>query len=337
MAQLRKDPVVNRWVVVSTRSQTPREFDFGSAEGNHSTPETCPFCQGNEDKTPTEILAFRKEGSQANNPGWWLRVIPNKFAALQPQGDLNRVGRGMFDLMSGRGAHEVIIETPHHDKDMADYSNDQIEKVLWAYRDRILDLKKDERIKYILIFKNHGRQAGASMAHAHSQVIALPIIPKRVIEEMAGVKLHRELKDRCIYCDIVRQEVATGERIVEENRFFIAITPFASRFPFEMWLVPKIHDNDFTNLRKEQILELASLMRLVLLRLKVVLNDCSYNFVLHTSPSQSGGQDSYHWHIEIIPTLTRMAGFEWGTGFYINPTAPEDAALFLRQAKLPSV
>jgi len=260
--------------------------------------------------------------------------VANKFPALGIEGSLNRAGEGLYDKMNGIGAHEVIIETPKHELTLATLPVRQVEDVLWAYRDRILDLKKDRRFKYILIFKNHGDAAGASLEHTHSQLIALPVVPKRVSEEVDGAREHYNFKERCIFCDIIRQETESQTRLISENDGFLAITPFASRFPFEMWIIPKMHQSAFEESQKREFELLAPLLKDMLGRLDRVLDFPAYNYIVHTSPIGEPAQDYYHWHMEIMPKLTKVAGFEWGTGFYINPTPPEEAAKFLREASV---
>jgi UDPglucose--hexose-1-phosphate uridylyltransferase len=237
----------------------------------------------------------------------------------------------MYDLMNGIGAHEVIIESPNHNTSFGAYDQRQAEEVLWAYRDRVLALKRDRRFRYALLFKNHGREAGASLDHPHTQLIALPVVPKRVNEELNGAQMYYNFKERCVFCDILRQEIMCGDRIVEENEEFIAFAPFASRFPFETWILPRRHETHFDQVEKHQVVLLGQLMRVVLGKIQRVLNDPPYNFMFHTAPMTEGPLPHYHWHIEIIPKLTQVAGFEWGTGFYINPTPPEHAAHFLRE------
>ncbi|OQX91174.1 MAG: galactose-1-phosphate uridylyltransferase [candidate division Zixibacteria bacterium 4484_95] len=327
MPELRKDPIVGRWVIISTeRGKRPTDF---ARTTKTKEPKLCPFCPSNEASTPPEIYAVRDNDSAPNTPGWSLRVIPNKFPALKIEGDLNREGEGIFDKMNGIGAHEVIIETPDHMKDLVDLELGQIEKVIWAYRERILDLKKDPRFKYILIFKNQGEAAGASLEHAHSQLIATPILPKRVIEELDGSKRYYEYKERCIYCDIIKQELKSKIRVVAYNDMYVAIEPFASRFPFETWILPRYHEANFEYIKGDAISRLADLLKTILKKLSIALNNPPYNMVIHSLPLDSQSQKEYHWHIEIIPKLTKVAGFEWGTGFYINPTIPEDAAKYL--------
>jgi UDPglucose--hexose-1-phosphate uridylyltransferase len=328
MPELRKDPVTSRWVIISTE-RGKRPSDFGPEPERKKT-GFCPFCPGNEDKTPSEVLAYRASGSPANGAGWHVRVVPNKFPALQIEGELNRQGDGMYDKMNGIGAHEVIIETPEHGETLASMSEHRLEDILWAFRDRFLDLKKDLRFRYILIFKNYGEAAGASLDHPHSQLIATPIIPKRVQEELDGAKAYYNYKERCVFCDIVRQELNQGLRLISENEDFVAAAPFAARFPFETWILPKAHDAFFEDAQKHEYVSLSKIIRDVLLRVEKVLTNPPYNLIIHTSPLRETDGRYYHWHIELMPKLTRVAGFEWGSGFYINPTPPEEAAKFLR-------
>ena len=335
MPELRKDPITGRWVIIATdRAKRPTDFVREKVQIHGSG--FCPFCAGNEAKTPPEILAYRKNGGPPNTAGWSLRVVANKFPALGIEGTLNRQGEGLYDKMNGIGAHEVIIETPEHQLTLATLHPRGVEDVLWAYRDRILDLKKDRRFKYILIFKNHGEAAGASLEHTHSQLIALPVVPKRVREEVDSAKEYYNFKERCIFCDIIRQEVEDGVRLIAENQGFIALSPYAPRFPFEMWIVPKTHQSAFEESQKHEFEQLAAMVKDMLMRLDKVLDSPAYNYVIHTSPFPEVSNDHYHWHLEIMPKLTKVAGFEWGTGFYINPTPPEESTKFLREALVPA-
>ena len=332
MPELRKDPITGRWVIISTdRAKRPSDF---SREPVVLRGGFCPFCYNHEDKTPPEIVAYRPDGSRRDTPGWTLRVVPNKFPALGIEGSLDRQGEGLFDKMNGIGAHEVIVETPEHDKSLAQLPEKRIEDVLWAYRDRIIDLKNDKRFKYILIFKNHGPAAGASLEHSHSQLIALPIVPKRVREEVDGAKTYYTFKERCIFCDIIRQEVESGLRIITENDSFMTLAPYAPRFPFETWIMPKVHGSSFENAQSHIYESLAKILKDLLLRTDKVLDSPAYNYIIHTSPVGEETNAYYHWHIEMMPKLTKVAGFEWGTGFYINPTPPEESAKFLREVEV---
>lgn len=336
MPELRKDPIVGRWVIISTdRAKRPTDFvrEQGDFKGGF-----CPFCYGNESKTPPEILAYRPSSNgnpaQRDVPGWTVRVVPNKFPALGIEGNLNRQAEGMFDKMNGVGAHEVIIEHPQHEATLASLPDKAVEDVLWAYRDRILDLRQDRRFKYILIFKNHGEAAGASLEHPHSQLIALPILPRNVVAELEGAKQYFIYKERCVFCDIIRQEQESGVRVIAENESFLTIAPFAPRFPFESWILPKRHESAFENSSSQMYKDLARAIKNLLNRADRVLDSPAYNLVIHTAPVQDANLEHYHWHIEFMPKLTKTAGFEWGTGFYINPTPPEEAARFLREVNL---
>lgn len=334
MPELRRDPIVGRWVIISTeRSVRPRDFLI-TPPPQTSPVALCPFCPGQELLTPKEILAYRPQGSEPNSPGWSVRVVPNKFPALHVEGELGREGFGMYDRMNGVGAHEVIIETPRHQETLAEMPVKQIEDLLWTYRDRLLDLKKDPRLRYILIFKNRGAAAGATLEHTHSQLIALPVVPTAAEQEMEGCRRHYEDKERCLFCDIVRQELADGSRIVAENPEFVTLTPYAPRFPFEMWILPKRHAAYYEESQKAQFEFMAPILSETLRRMDRVLAKPAYNLMLHTSPLHESSGAFYHWHVEIIPKLTQVAGFEWGTGFYINPVSPEESAKFLREADL---
>jgi UDPglucose--hexose-1-phosphate uridylyltransferase len=332
MPELRKDPVVGRWVIISTdRSRRPTNFTPVRVE---KTTSFCPFCPGQEDKTPPEVYACRQNGGGPNSPGWKVRVVPNKFPALQIEGALDRRGEGLYDKMNGVGAHEVVIEGPAHGMDLADLPVEHLVEVLKAYRERMMDLHRDRRFRYVLIFKNHGAGAGATLEHTHTQLIATPIIPKILMEELEGARRYHELKERCVFCDIIQQDTAdhNGRRVVVMNDRFLTIEPFAPRFPFETWILPRRHDSSFQVVQDDdEFKDLAKILKDTLGRLNRALDRPPYNFVIHTAPVTEGELEYFHWHLEIMPVLTRVAGFEIGSGFYINPTPPEDAAQYLRE------
>ncbi|MBF0329014.1 MAG: galactose-1-phosphate uridylyltransferase [Nitrospirae bacterium] len=332
MPELRKDPISGRWVIISVE-RGKRPSDFTSPSQKRKAGGFCPFCPGNENTTTSEIIVFRPASTAPNSPGWSLRVVPNKFPALQIHGDLNKTGEGVFDKMSGIGAHEVIIETSDHLLSLATIPLRAVEDVLWAYYFRLNDLKKDLRLKYALIFKNEGEIAGASLEHTHSQLIALPIVPKTVREEMESSKKYYDSKERCIFCDIINQEIEADKRVIYENDKYVALSPFAPRDPFETWIMPKKHESAFMPADKS-FASLAEILQRTLKQLDKVLDSPPYNFILHTSPFKEEQNDYYHWHIEIMPRLLKRAGFEWGSGFYINPTPPEEATKFMRDAKI---
>jgi len=333
MTELRRDPIVGRWVIMEM-DQPMLPNDLHMPPHHYEDTASCPFCYGNEYMTPPEIQAFRNPKTEANTAGWQVRVIPNKFPALQIEGNLDKRGMGIFDLSNGIGAHEIILETPYHEKDLPDLELGEIENVLKMYCLRSIDLQKDRRFKYIMIFKNYGSGAGATLDHNHSQLIALPMNPKNVIEELHGSGEYFDFRGRCIFCDMIRQELDEKERIVTQNDQFIAFCPFASRFPFEMWVIPKEHRLFFHESSDRDLSSMAGILKEVLARMKTALNDPPYNFIIHTSPIDGEERQGYHWHMEIMPRLSRIAGFEWGTGFYAVSTPPEVAIKYLKEAKI---
>ncbi|RJX19792.1 MAG: galactose-1-phosphate uridylyltransferase [Ammonifex sp.] len=330
MPEWRKDPVVDRWVAVSTeRAKRPTDY---RPPTELKKQERCPLCEGNEGDTPPEVLAFRKTGGERDLPGWWVRVVPNKFPACRVEEE-NRVAfEGVNVKRKGVGAHEVIVETTDHEPNLVNQTEWQVQEVIWAWRQRSLALREDKRLKYISIFKNKGSVAGSSLEHAHSQLIALPMVPVEIAAEIAGVRAYREAKGSCVYCDLWRHESAAGDRVVIEGDEFLSFVPYAARFPFEMWIVPKRHQADFGRINEAEVRDLASVVRDSLRRLAWTVYDPPFNMVLHTCPVNDGTSDEYHWHIEILPRLTIIAGFELGTGYYINPTPPELAAAALRES-----
>ena len=328
MPQLRKDPVTSRWVIVNV--EDPRGADSFKSDPNHKSSKTCPFCPGNEAMTPPEIVSYGRKAGSKGPAGWQVRVVPNKFPALRIEESPEKYAFGIYDKIGGFGAHEVIIENPDHGTEIADLPDEQVELILRAYRERCLDLRKDPRFKYILIFKNYGSAAGASLEHPHSQLIALPIVPSRVLGELKGALTHFEYTDRCIFCDMLNQERAEKKLTILEDGGFVSFTPFVSRFPFETWVIPKSHEANFDATPDSGFQSLSRVIKKTLAKLKKALKDPSYNLMIHSLPIQANDAQSYHWHIEIIPHLTQVAGFEWGTGFYVNPTPPELAAETLK-------
>jgi len=331
MSELRRDPIVGRWVIVDTdHPNKPEDFEH---EPHTWRGGVCPFCYGNESLTPPEIDSIRDPNTSLNTSGWQVRVVPNKFPALQIEGNLDRRGFGIYDMSNGVGAHEVLIETPYHHKDMPDLLNEEIERIISMCCRRALDLVKDKRFKYIMVFKNYGPASGASLEHPHTQIIALPMVPKNVKEEIIGAHNYFEYRERCVFCDMIRQEMQEKERIILENKYFLAFCPFVSRFPFEIWIIPKKHNSYFYHMPPEEIPALAAILKGIISKIKKVFANPAYNFIVHSSPvNGESGVEYYHWHIEFMPKLTRVAGFEWGTGFYIVPTPPELAVQYLSEA-----
>jgi len=341
MPTLRRDPVNARWVInpdlTADHSSSLIEMEKLLSRG------ICPFCEGNEKHTPPEIFAIRAKGSIKDGPSWEVRVVPNISPALKVELELDRRAERMYDLMNAVGAHEIIIETPRHVANLAELDTGKIVKVLQTYRERIFDLKKDQRLRSVIVFKNYGERAGSSpIKHAHSQLIAVSVTPKNVKEELSGAREYFAYKERCVYCDMIRQEMSVDKRVICSNDDFLAMTPFASRFSYEIWILPKKHSVDFENTSDAQFENLAALFKEVLLRLKVHLNDPPYNYIFHTGPNRTKRRgetwktlnQDYHWHMEIMPRYTRIDGFEWGTGLYINATTPEEAAANLKKVKI---
>lgn len=340
MSELRRDPLIGRWVIIST-DRSKRPVDFIASQEDFSEND-CPFCEGKESHTPSEILAVRDPGTSANQPGWKVRVFSSINPVLRVEGQVKRRGKGMYDVMDGIGAHEVIVETPHHVANTADLPVENIHAALQTAITRMNDLERDSRFRYVLWFKNYGSVSGAGrIRHSRSQLIATPVTPLRVKEELASCRKYFEDKERCLVCDLLSQEQQTRVRVVVDSTHMVALCAFAARFPFELWIAPKRHSCDFSRMTPEELTDLAFVYKQVLSRLKTVLDDPPYNALLHTAPfrrphSKTGHwktiEDDYHWHIELIPRLTRVAGFEKGSGFYINPTLPEDSARYLREA-----
>ncbi|MBC8208372.1 MAG: galactose-1-phosphate uridylyltransferase [Desulfobulbaceae bacterium] len=331
MPELRKDPVLGRWIIIAEqRGKRPTDF---IVEETTTSGGFCPLCPGNERTTPPEVLAYGRNGDQGSDmPGWQVRVVPNKYPALVIEGELDKQADGLYDKMNGIGAHEVVIEHPDHQVVFSALPPEEMVLVFRAYRDRIIDLERDSRFRYVLVFKNYGRAAGASLEHSHSQLVALPILPRKIDSELHGAISYFNYKERCVYCDIVRQEMRQGLRVVCENDDFLVITPFAPRTPFEMWILPKKHSSAYHQQSDQQLKLLTGVFSECLRRLDACIPGVPYNFVLHTQPLRSQPLEHYHWHFEIVPKLTSIAGFEWGSGFYINPMSPEEAATFLREA-----
>jgi UDPglucose--hexose-1-phosphate uridylyltransferase len=329
MPELRRDPVVGRWVIIATeRARRPNQF----RQAEEPTRGLCPFCPGSEDKTPHEVFVLGRPAVPADVPGWRVRVVPNRYPALMIEGDLDRQAEGIYDRMNGVGAHEVVIETPQHGVELTELTDADVADVLFACKARVLDLRNDQRFRYILLFKNHGSSAGATLEHSHSQVIALPITPRQVADEIEGARRHQEHRERCIFCDIVGQERKDRSRLVYENEEFVVFAPWAPRSPFETWILPKRHESNFEAEPRERLAFAAQALRSTLRRLNAALGRPAYNYMVHTNPLRDAPSASYHWHIEVVPALTQVAGFEWASGFYINPVPPEEAAEFLRKA-----
>ena len=325
MPELRKDPITGTWVLISPE-RTGRPTDFGKELAPPSRSGDCPFCPGNEAMTPPEVHAFPKAGK-----GWQVRVVPNKYPAVTAGGVADRRDEGLFQGLAGIGIHEVVIESPDHGATLATLTESAIEDVLRAYQSRFLAIEKDGRFPYVLIFKNHGAEAGATLEHGHSQLVALPVVPPRARQELAGARAHFSERNHCIYCDIIDEE-KEGPRFVSGSDDFVVLAPFASRYAWEVWLLPRRHRARFGDATEAERSGLARALKETLSALDRALGlPPPYNLILQSAPFREDVDEHYHWHIEVAPRLTRLAGFEWATGAYINPTPPEEAARKLRQ------
>lgn len=329
--ELRKDPLLGRWVAVLNPSKAPPEYGVPSHASNDND---CILCPGREQETAPEIMSIPKGTSQA----WWIRTIPHFAPVFQIEGDLGRKGEGLYDKMNSIGANEIVIESPEHSVPPEDMGLDQMERVLKTYRDRMVQLDKDPRFRYTLVYKNSGMEAGAVFSHPVSYIASTPIIPKRVKDELDAAKQYFSYKERCIFCDIVREELRMNKRLILETERYVAFCPYASKFPFESWIAPKMHCCAFQDSSPEDIKDCAFILTLVLKKLRATFGELPFNYFIHSAPNRIPRKnhwhtigDDYHWHIEIIPRLLRTTGFEWGSGFYILPTSPENAAQYLKE------
>lgn len=342
--ELRKDYLLNRWVVIATeRSRRPTDFAKQKAETAQTT--VCPMCVGNEHLTPPAVMLYLKENNGLNitqDPlvgerprNWLVRVIPNLYPAFSPPKKPEDMAQILKNECFGDaiGGHEVIVESPNHDEGPADAEIPQLELVVNAYIDRLKELSIKPYVKYVSIFRNFGKEAGASLSHAHSQIIATPMIPSTIQEELDASKAYYREHRKCVFCNIVEQE-AKGPRLIHENVDFVVFTPYASIVPMEFWIVPKKHAASILEMTSGEVEALAKTLKLSLKALKDVVNDPPYNYGIHLATNEEA-KDYYHWHLEVYPKLSIWAGFELNTGTYINTVPPEIAAESLRKAMAP--
>ncbi len=335
MPQLRQDPISKTWVVVA-EERGRRPSDFKNERLPDNSAQTCPFCMGREDQTPKEVFALREQG-EADTAGWDVRVIPNKFPALAPKGALNPESRGPYTSMNGVGAHEVIVDSPDHVLTLADLPQAQVQKVVHTYVSRLSAVYENEHCVYAQLFKNDGKDAGASLAHPHTQLMGLPLLPDQIRTELNHSIAYFEEKGQSLFEGVGNDLLNHQELLVELNEDFLLFTPYASRFAYEMHILPRFESHDFVQLDKNKQVSFSIILASALKRLKLLLNDPPFNFYLHTSPNSKAVEldakisKAFRWHIEIIPRLSVTAGFEWGSGVYINSTPPEMAAQLLRE------
>ncbi len=328
----RRNPTTGAWVIVSPeRSAKP---DLNEPRVDPAAPaEPCPFCEGQEHNTTGELLAFREPDSPPNGPGWRVRVVPNAYAAVKNSGRADPHGDGFYLRANGVGRHELFIECPQHETDLALLPVEQVREVVQAWRLRLIDAGRDPELKYAQLFKNHGPDAGASVPHAHSQMIATPMIPVALHKELEFAQHYHHVHGGCVYCELLRREKAAGERLIFETDGFAVISAYASRQPFETWVVPKSHHSQMESISAREADELGSVLWTLLRKMVTALEGPSYNLVFHSGPFHEA-PPHYHWHIEVLPRLMQLAGFEWGTGAHVNPVLPEDAAAVLRETDI---
>jgi len=325
--QLRKDPILDRWVLIAPeRAARPTELDVPAHLTHHAV---CPFCEGQEHDTPHESLALRAPDSRPDGPGWRVRVVPNRFPAVRRMAG-EPTADPLFKLEPGYGVHEVVIECPQHESSLAALPEEHVRDVFAVYRDRLAALRSDPRIAYAQLFKNHGAGSGASLEHAHTQILGLPRVPRTVQDELDATAAYHQAHARCIFCDLLERELAVGERVVLEGKHCAAVAAFAGRFPYETWVLPRRHAADFDRLTAAELADITRVVRTVLRRLAAAVADVTYNLVLHTAPFREPAPH-YHWHWELLPRLTGIAGFELAGGYFLNPLPPEDAAARLRK------
>ena len=337
MHELRKDILLGRWIEVLSESKEPSGYHLPLNKG--SAEKSCVLCSSRENETPREITSIRRQGTLPDTPGWWVRAIPSFNPLFKVEGDLDRRGVGLYDRMNSIGANEILIESPEHDVKPEDMGLEQMVRVIKLYRDRIVDLNKDLRLRYILISKNSMFDPWETFYHPVSSLLATPVIPKKIKDELENAEQYYDYKERCIFCDIIREELKVGERIILETKNFLCFCPYASTFPFESWIIPKKHSCDFQEISPEEIEDMGFIFMSVLKELRAVFKgELPFSYFLHTAPNRVPRRnhwhtlgDDYHWHLEIIPRLIRRNGFELGSGLFILTTSPEKAAKFLRE------
>lgn len=326
MPELRYNVITRDWVIIATE-RAKRPDQFKKKGGKKPLPEfipTCPFCPGNEAMTPPETLVI------PDGKGWAVRVMPNKFAAVIAEGERVRTIQGIRRTVTGVGIHEVIVETPDHSKTTAQLSDAGVELIIKAYLDRFRAASSDPRVELVTIFKNHGDAAGTSLEHPHSQMIATPVITTQVRDRLFGALRHFDEYGECIFCRVLDQEVREGSRVVLETEHLVAYVPFAALTPFSMLIMPRRHMACFDEMNDAEAADLAHNLRRTLLKLYLGLDDPDFNYVIRTAPADDRHVKYYHWYVSIVPRLTKMAGFELGSGMFINVSLPEENASFLR-------
>ena len=331
MSEVRQDPVTgDRVIIARNRAERPQQF---RTVAQARTAEDCPFCEGSESNTPGEIVARRSGITKPNQVGWQIRVVPNKYPAVQMDAAAPTNGQGgLYASSAAIGEHEVIIESPQHIARTVRLTEGQLTDVMLVYRDRLRALHSNQQLNHAIVFKNVGPAAGATIPHLHSQLVALPFVPEYAQRQINGASAYHRNHDSCVYCDIIRSEQTTAERIVCESDRFLVFCPFAARCPYETWIIPKNHQSRYDVIANTEVTELAELLRALLLKIDNTLDQPAYNYYLQSAPFGDEHESYCHWHLAVFPRITTLAGFEWSTGCFINPEAPEDASRQLKFA-----
>ncbi len=336
MPELRHDPLLQRWVIVSAERGARSTAEEGRAGAKAGDPP-CPFCPGHEAETLPEITATRPADTIPDSPGWRVRVVPNKYPALRSDAsELEGLGP-LFGRRGGQGHHEVIIEGEDHTRSVSELASDRMQEVIWVYRERFRVLSKVPGLESAVLIKNVGVEAGASIEHSHSQLIATPLLSPTLELEMRSAAEWRRQERDCIWCSIIREERAHRERIVFEHGGLIALCPWASRFPYETWILPRTHASHFERATDQDVVELAVCIQRLLNAVEACLHRPPYNYVVHSAPFPTGERPDYHWRLSLLPRITHAAGYEQATGLYINPLLPETAAADLRSRLVGAV
>lgn len=337
-SEFRKDMVSGEWVLVaSSRGRRPHYFNHKKAKREKASKRGCPFEDPQKSGNPEPLLWHGLEELRASKSlpfgKWFVQIIPNKYPALSPSKTCPIAkGSDSYKMMAGVGFHEVVITRPH-DRDLSKMTYDEAQLVLRVYQERYLELQKEKCVEYILIFHNHGERAGASIAHPHSQIAALPIIPPDVANSFEGSRKYFEVNGHCVHCTMLEEELKEKKRIVFQNEYFVVVSPYASRISYETRIYPKWHASHFEEMDEHKRIWMAQALVEALSRLGRVLGDPDYNFFIHTAPAKRKFMEHYHWHVEILPKTATWAGLELGTGIEVVATSPEDAARELRELK----
>lgn len=331
MPEIRQNIITREWVIIATE-RAKRPEDFAQANPKKKVlpafDEKCPFCPGNEKLAPPETFRIPKGDS------WQVRSVPNKFSALSAVGEPGRKSEGIKRTINGVGLHEVLVECPEHDRTPALLTDLEYEKVIETYYHRYHALSSDARVAHVTLFKNHGERAGSSLEHAHSQIIGTPIIPPQVRDRMENALRFYDDTGECIQCSVIKDELRDASRVIEKTDHFVAVIPFAALTPFHMWIFPLRHEASFLDASPAELRDLAHLLRRILRKVYFNLENADFNLSIRTPPREATGLKYYHWYVSVIPRVTRVAGFEIGSGMFINVALPEKSAEFMRNARL---